>query len=293
MIYVVIPVHNRKKFTRQCLASLAKQDSNQFTVIVVDDGSSDGTSEMIRTEFPDTILLQGDGDLWWVGSINKGISVALSECKSEDYILVLNDDLIVETDYISSLADAAKNHPNAIIGSVETTVGSPNQIRSGGISVNWRTAKRKVINKDRLLGEFPKGYSITVDRLTGRGTLFPCQVFKDVGLYDDIHFKQCADTELPVRAYFRAGYPLYVSYDAVVISIPGDDEHINHQATYKVSDFREYFFGIKSNFNLKYHYWFARDVAPSTGWFVRYFVLDIARTIAHFFIRLRFLKSKS
>ena len=101
---------------------------------------------MICSEFPDTVLLQGDGNLWWVGSINKGIRYALSQCKSEDLVLSLNDDLIVKTIYISNLMDAAKELPNAIIGSVETTMHSPYIIKSGGIVVNWKTAKRKVLN---------------------------------------------------------------------------------------------------------------------------------------------------
>ncbi len=48
MIFIVIPVHNRKHFTRECLLSLRKQTFQNFKVIVVDDGSSDETSEMIQ-----------------------------------------------------------------------------------------------------------------------------------------------------------------------------------------------------------------------------------------------------
>ncbi|MFN2126890.1 MAG: glycosyltransferase family 2 protein, partial [Anaerolineales bacterium] len=80
-VFVVIPVFNRKGYTRKCLASFKKQDTDQFSLIVVDDNSPDGTGEMIRREFPDTILLEGNGDLWWVGSINKGIQHALSICQ--------------------------------------------------------------------------------------------------------------------------------------------------------------------------------------------------------------------
>lgn len=293
MIYVVIPVHNRKNITRRCLASLQKQDTNHFTVIVVDDGSADGTSEMIRAEFPDTILLQGDGDLWWVGSINKGIRFALNQCDSEDHILSLNDDLIIKRNYISTLMNAAREYPNAIIGSVETTMDSPDTIKSGGILVNWNTAKRKVINKGRQLDEFPPGFLVQVDRLTGRGTLFPARVFKEVGLYDEVHFRQCADTELPVRANFKAGYPLFVIYDAVVESYPGDNKNINQRGTFTFSDIGEYFFGIRSNFNLKYHYWFARNVSPNPAWFIRYFVLDLIRTVGHFFVRFEVLNKNN
>jgi GT2 family glycosyltransferase len=290
MIYVVIPVHNRKDLTQTCLASLQQQDTANFAVIVVDDGSTDGTSEMIREEFPDTILLHGDGTLWWVGAINKGIRYALSVCESDDCILSLNDDLIVPVNYISGLANAAQSHPEAIIGSVETTIKQPNIIKSGGIHVNWKTGKRTVLNQGRRIDEFPPGHMIPVSKLTGRGTLFPCKVLREVGIYDEVHFKQCGDTELPSRAHFKFGYPLFVSYDAVVISHVGNGEGINEREYYTISDIGEYFLGIRSHFNLKDHYWFARKVAPNFFWFLRYFPLDLVRIIGRFLIRLKLRK---
>lgn len=72
LIYIIIPVHNRKHFTRECLLSLRKQTFQNFKVIVVNDGSSDGTGEMIEKEFSDVILLKGDGNLWWTGATNLG-----------------------------------------------------------------------------------------------------------------------------------------------------------------------------------------------------------------------------
>jgi GT2 family glycosyltransferase len=112
---------------------------------------------------------------------------------------------------------AAELHPGAIIGSVETVSDAPRIIKSGGVLVNWKIAKRKVLNQGKSLDQFPEGHIVAVDRLTGRGTLFPSQVFRGVGLYDNTHFRQCGDTELPVRASFKFGYPLLVSYDAILI----------------------------------------------------------------------------
>ena len=103
MIFVIIPVYNRKNLTQGCLESLKQQNYRGFNVILVDDGSTDGTSEMVQLLYPDTILLKGDGNLWWAGSVNKGIRYALSVCQSDDYILTLNDDLIVPPVYISNL----------------------------------------------------------------------------------------------------------------------------------------------------------------------------------------------
>jgi GT2 family glycosyltransferase len=291
MVYIVIPVHNRKEFTRGCLNSLQQQDIEDFTIIVVDDGSTDGTSEMIREVFPDVILLQGDGDLWWVGSINKGIRYTLSVCQPEDYILVINDDLVVHPDYLSSLLSVAKRHPKSIVGSVETTSDQPQIIRSGGSRVNWKTAKNNVLNQGRCLDEFPEGFVVEISKLTGRGVLFPSQVFREVGLYDNDHFKQCGDAELPTRAGLKFGYSLLVSYDAVVVSCLGDKDSINEYQYYTISDAKEYFWGIKSHFNLKDHYWFARKIAPNWLWFIRFAILEFLRNVYHFVIRLWFKRS--
>ena len=117
-MYVVIPVHNRKALTRGCLQSLQQQSDENFEIVVIDDGSTDGTSEMIRQQFPNVVLLQGDGNLWWVGAINEGIRHVLDICSPDDCILLLNDDLVVPQNYISQLKKLALTFPNTLIGSV-------------------------------------------------------------------------------------------------------------------------------------------------------------------------------
>ena len=76
-IYIIIPVHNRMEFTRQCLNSLTQQTYRKFKIIVVDDGSSDETRVMIQKEFSEVDLLHGDGNLWWTGATNFGVKHVL------------------------------------------------------------------------------------------------------------------------------------------------------------------------------------------------------------------------
>lgn len=287
MIYIVIPVHNRKELTRNCLASLRQQEGVEFSLIVVDDGSTDGTSEMLQTEFPEVKVIRGDGNWWWAGSINQGIRFALERCQANDYILTLNDDLIVKPNYLASLLAQAQKSPRAIIGSLETTSLQPDIIKSGGIVINWKTAKEKTLNKGKNLNSFPDGFCLEVSSLTGRGTLFPSQVFREIGLFDEQQIKQCADTELPIRAKLRFGYQLLVSYRAVVITHIATHESINDKNYYKISDMREYFFNIKSHYNLLNRYWIAKRIAPNKLWFFRYLTLNIIRTIGHYVLRLR------
>ena len=288
MIFIIIPVHNRVNLTRKCLLSLSQQDYHDYKIVVVDDGSSDGTSNMVQNEFPEVILLEGDGNLWWAGSINLGIQYVLSICQPRDYILTLNDDLIVHPDYLSSLFTAARKNPNSIIGSVETTEKNPGLIKSGGIHCNWVTAKETVVNKDRSLDIFPPKYSTDVSILTGRGSLYPSEVFTKVGLFDDKHIIQCADTELPIRAKLKFGYRLLICYDAVVISHVNEVENINSKERYTFQDVYAYFFDLRSHFNLKTRFWLARSIAPNFFWFLRYLSLNLLRTIGHFIIRLKF-----
>lgn len=77
MISIVIPVFNRKEYTRECLLSLKDQTDQRFKVIIVDDGSTDGTEDMLREEFPEVEVLKGSGSLFWTAGVNMGIRHAL------------------------------------------------------------------------------------------------------------------------------------------------------------------------------------------------------------------------
>ncbi|GAB3811541.1 hypothetical protein GCM10028895_01770 [Pontibacter rugosus] len=117
MIYIVIPVFNRKNFTRECLKSLEAQTNKEFKVVVVDDGSTDGTAEMLRDEFPQVDVLFGDGGLFWTASVNLGIQHALKS--GADYVMTLNNDLEVSTDFIAQTYKWIKEKPEAIIGALK------------------------------------------------------------------------------------------------------------------------------------------------------------------------------
>jgi GT2 family glycosyltransferase len=78
-IEIVTPVHNRREETLQCLRSLARAESSglDLHVIIVDDGSTDGTAEAVATQFPDVEIIRGDGSLWYTAGTNRGIQAAL------------------------------------------------------------------------------------------------------------------------------------------------------------------------------------------------------------------------
>ena len=102
LIYIIIPVHNRKEITLKCLDILQKNgDLDIYYVIVVDDGSTDGTSEAIQSLYPNITILVGDGNLWWTGAIKKGMEYAYD--KGAEYFIWLNDDCLVAKESINNL----------------------------------------------------------------------------------------------------------------------------------------------------------------------------------------------
>jgi GT2 family glycosyltransferase len=288
-IYVVVPVYNRKGYLERFLHCMRRQIFKNFEIIVVDDGSTDGTSELIIEQFPEVKLLRGDGNLWWTGATNVGIRYAMTQASATDAVLVINDDLEVNPDYLEILHSLFKSMPRTLIGSVIVNIKNPDVIDNGGVVVNMLTAKFTVLNRKKQLSEFGKNHYVEVSLLSGRGTLIPIQVFYEIGLFDEKHFQQGGDIELPVRAR-NSGYLLITSYGAIVKSYIESTDSINISEYYSLKDFKMYFFGIKSSFRLKERFFFSLNMAKNPFYLFSYFLSDLLRITCHFILRLRFRK---
>jgi len=115
-VYIIIPVHNRKATTLHCLQHLQQQgDLERYQVVVVDDGSTDGTAEAIRQHYPQVHLLQGDGNLWWAGATKLGMEYAYEQ--GAEYLVWLNDDTLPERRTLAKLLSFCAAHPQAIVAS--------------------------------------------------------------------------------------------------------------------------------------------------------------------------------
>lgn len=281
MIYVVTPVHNRREITKAFLNCLRKQRFRDFQVVIVDDGSTDGTSGMIETEFPEVTLLKGDGNLWWSEGTNTGLRHVLMRASNDDHVLIINDDVEIGPEYLERLAGFADQHPRALVGSVVVDIRQPDVISDGGRLRNWKTAKHRILNEGVSLSSFPRSTYVEVSHLTGRGMLAPVRLFREIGLYDSEHFKHRGDTELPVRAS-KNGYRLLVYYGAVVKSHTEMTDP-SEMGRYRLADFTRYFFDFRSSGSFSFRFRFAQKTAQSPVQFFSYFAFDLARITTHFF----------
>lgn len=123
-IAVLMTCYNRKDKTISCLQSIDKQYLSsviRLDVFLVDDGSTDGTSDTVSNIFPDVLLISGDGSLYWNGGMRLAFQVAID--KGYDYYLWLNDDTTLVADaLIRLIAIAEKNHSCLVVGSVQDPI---------------------------------------------------------------------------------------------------------------------------------------------------------------------------
>lgn len=275
---VIIPIHNRIHFTRSCLLSLRTQTLNDFRIIVVDDGSTDGSNEMIRSEFPEVILLHGDGNLWWTGAMNLGLQYVLERANQNDYVLTLNNDTVVRPHYLETLLSSASNHPRSLIGSVAVSDENESRVVDGGVRVNWLTAKHILLGVEKKYEDlFDSSSLITqVDVLPGRGTLIPVEVFQNIGLYDSVHLPHYgADYEFSVRAK-RNGFDLLLDHKAVVVSRVSSTGLSNAVRSLTWQELAQSFISIRSPNNIRYRWNFAKLCCPRLL-LPTYFILDMTR----------------
>jgi GT2 family glycosyltransferase len=212
MVHILIPAYNNKKEVLTLLNCLSQQSYRSFRIILVDDGSTDGTKEEVSALFPHTVILVGDGNLWWTGANCLGVDYILKEAADNDFILLLNNDLMVESGYLAGLVEASNRFNRALVGS--TLVDYRNHaFMESGIKIDNYLQLTVNRNREQITST---DFDLEVDVLSGRGTLIPVEVFREIGSFKKRALPHYgADYEFSIRAK-RTGYKLHVSHKAIV-----------------------------------------------------------------------------
>jgi GT2 family glycosyltransferase len=201
-IAIILPIHNRVVTTMHGLHdlqisldkyyNLEVSPKCQYEIIVIDDGSSDGSTVKIKEAYPDIKILSGDGSLWWSGAINMGVKYAKSALAA-NYLLLWNDDIIPDLEYFCNLSDyIAKENPQ-IIGS--TIIDKQTGVKWSGVKY-FNTRSGKFMN-------IPTKQSspFVYKWLTGMGTLYSSNLIDVIGLWDEGRFPQYyGDADHSLRA---------------------------------------------------------------------------------------------
>ncbi len=287
MIYIIIPVFNRKALTRQCLRSLALQTYDEFQIVVVDDGSTDGTSEMLSKEFPEVNVLSGDGNFWWTKCMNAGVNFALSH--QADYVLSLNNDTICPDTFLENMIFWADQKPSALIGALGVDAATQ-KIVYGGQKIRWHRAGYENI-LDTIPESSRKGlYEVT--HFPGRGLLIPSEVFNIVGLFDEVHFPHyVADIDFTQRA-IRHGFKVYINYDAPLLIFPDISSGNALRQHRTLGNYWRHLFSIKGKANLREFFIYAFRHCPKK-YLVPYLLIGFLRRILGYWKPGNFFHKKS
>lgn len=202
IIAVLMTCHNRKDKTLQCLTNLfLQQGLNEvfkLEVFLVDDGSSDGTTEALKLQFPEVNFIQGNGNLYW----NRGMHLAwktASSMKEFDYYLWLNDDTFLEKKALQILLQ--KKFVSAIV--CGTTKSQLEQKATYG---GYTNKPRKLV--------MPNGHYQKSDYCNGNCVLVPKEVFLRLGNLDPIFHHAVGDFDYSLRAR-KMGVEIFVAPDYV------------------------------------------------------------------------------
>ena len=240
-ICIIIPVHNRITSTLNCLEQLQnlRMDGFNHTIVIVDDGSSDGSSKVIMKYFPSVKIINGDGNLWWAGSINKGFEFALKN--KYDFIYTLNNDITIFPDTLQILYSTLKLNKKAVCNSIR--VYSDYIIAGFNVLGKFRKIKERVIHTPIVSHS---SNLLEVDCLSTKSTLIPTSIITKVGFFDQKHFPHnYSDFDFFLRVK-KSGFTLLTNFESRIITGPsGSNFHrliINNSAK-KIA---------KSFFNKKY-----------------------------------------
>lgn len=197
---------NGGSLTERCLASLERLDHPNH-VIVVDNGSDDGSPDRIRAAWPGVVVLLTGTNRGFAGGCNVGIRHAMTS--GARFVWLLNNDTVVAPDALTAMVEEMRRAPDVgIVGSVIRSARPPHPVEVwGGGTVN-----RYLGTTTRFTGP-GRG---TLDHVVGTSMLVRREVFETVGLLDEAFFFYLEETDLCLRASAR-GWSLSVAAEAMVL----------------------------------------------------------------------------
>ena len=190
-IAALLTCHNRKSKTHDCLMSLANIERKcQIDVFLTDDGSTDGTADMIKKEFPEVHLINGDGNLYW----SRGMYSSWKEAMKGDYdyFLWLNDDVVLYPFFMDELFYSMKKCGGNVIVSGLIENESKTEIIYGGYDNH-----KKIIGSNETPGQ--------ITFMNGNVVLIPRMIVDSIGILDPIYQHDLGDVDYGLRA-IKAGF---------------------------------------------------------------------------------------
>ncbi|MEH2454342.1 glycosyltransferase family 2 protein [Nostoc sp.] len=201
---VIMTCFNRCETSLNCLRALAQQ-TKSFDIYLTDDGSYDGTSKAVKVFYPQVQILQGNGNLFWVGGMRLAFAEAMQ--KDYDYYLWLNDDTILESNTLERLLTLHKKllesgrENSILVGTTQDSITIEASYGGAVKSCKWYSNKYEFLGSTQVFQE--------CDTMFGNCVLIPRAVVKKVGNLDAAFIHSLGDLDYGLRAR-KSGCSIWV-----------------------------------------------------------------------------------
>lgn len=209
LVSVIVPNWNGESLLRECLESLGKLKYPNYEIIVVDNGSTDNSIELIKKSFRETKIIVNPTNLGFAGACNVGIKVAKG-----DIIALFNNDAFPEPNWLSKLVSTLLEEEKIAIAGGPIFYAQPNEIlwsagmRIDGITgTTWRVGHSKRLSQVSGVND--------LDYLSGCAIIFKKNVIDEIGVFDETFFLYGEEVDWTFRA-IRFGYKFKFNRSASV-----------------------------------------------------------------------------
>lgn len=224
-VFIVILNYNGKEFLTNCLKSIFKVNYPDFSVVVVDNNSQDGSFESAKLKFGRAFFIRNEENLGFSVASNIGIRFSLE--RGADYVLLLNNDTEVESDFLTKLIEVGEKNPQ--IGLLSPLIYTENKARIwfSGASINW--FRMKVISRKEKITQ-----SLIYSQLISRcAMLVKKDVFKKLGLFDEDFFNYWEDADFCYRSS-QEGFRSVIVPQSIIYHLSQDQNKFEKKAYWKL-----------------------------------------------------------
>lgn len=262
MLYIIVPVFNRVESTARFLKSLSNQKYKEYKVVIVDDGSTDGTANYLNKNHPDVHVVSGNGKLFWGGGINIGLEYLNSIIQNDDIIAFANNDIEFHSESIVNILGFYKKDKTCLYHPI-TLNEQMVCISAGAKVINWTIFRTYHPFRGKYYDLIKNNSPEQIDFATARFLLFDSKLLKIVSCIDTKNFLHYAgDNDFSMQLKLK-GFPSYIIPSSFVLldtSTTGN----NPESIKSLSSFIKSLFSIKSTNNLKVRFALGNKYCP---WF--------------------------
>ncbi|MGB9629859.1 MAG: glycosyltransferase family 2 protein [Thermodesulfobacteriota bacterium] len=205
LLSIIIPNWNGKQFLQECLDSLREQTYPHFEIILVDNGSTDGSVDFVCERYGAFVkVIRNKTNLGFAGGNNAGIRIARG-----DYIVLLNNDTQADSHWLEELVKATDWDPKVgMWGSKIYSYHQRDQIDAVGELLYWDGLSRAKGQFEKERGQFGQVEEILFP--PGCGAMYRKKVFDEIGFFDEDFFAYADDAEIGIRARLAGWKALFV-----------------------------------------------------------------------------------